>query len=136
MKRFFRPGAGILLCLSVVIVLFVAAWFFFLRESEPAVTVEAGVDLSLTRELEWCGRNPGPYSQPPENAYVPEGAQILSIEMVDEVLVVDYRLDSARYIVDYFSDGTIRKTARADESSMIYAVSSNQDGAEVINIDE
>lgn len=121
-----RKATCLLLALALV---------FPISFSASAASSEDFVDLSLVCELEWS-RNPRLFTDQNPDVYVPEGAQVLSIDIVDEVLSVDYKLDSVRYIVSYFPNGTVSKTARADGSNIVQSVSSDDNRIDRFDIEE
>ena len=64
--------------------------------------------------------------QNPLNAekYIPQGARCTEICLLPDVIIIDYRINNVRYLVSYYSDGTIEKTARSLDSDMLYTVTS------------
>lgn len=122
----FRKATCLLLALALV---------FPISFSASAASAEIPVDLSLVHELEWS-RSVQIFSVERSEVYAPEGAQIMSVDLIGEVFSVDYRLDFVRYIVDYYPDGTVSKAARADGSNIVQSVSSDVDGVHVIDIED
>lgn len=57
--------------------------------------------------------------------YIPEGAICTDVSVDEAVIYIDYRLDNVRYIVAYYEDGTVEKTARETGSADIYSIDSN-----------
>ena len=65
---------------------------------------------------------------------IPDGAEHVRIDIVGEVIYLDYRNKNARYIIGYRLDGTVEKTVRADNSNLIYYVDSNNLQPDVLKL--
>lgn len=66
--------------------------------------------------------------------YIPGGSWCTDVCILGEVLYIDYRLNDIRYIVAYYSDGTIEKTVRAMDGDKIYTVWSDKEGVEITDL--
>ncbi len=66
--------------------------------------------------------------------YIPEGAWCTEVSTNEVVVCIDYRIDDIRYIVSYYSNGTIMKDARAMDGDKIYTVWSNKEGVEITDL--
>ncbi len=96
-------------------------------------------DMSLENETAWLNQQQSQNKtimDSSEDVYVPDGARILSIDCINNNLVVDYRLGDVRYIVTYLWDGTIEKTARKTGSAVIQEASSSNGVIKTIDLDE
>ena len=108
----------------------------------------AEMDLSLTTEIAQAQvilnqfmrvRNGDVvFDNPQEVAaeYIPEGSWCTDVSRLGDVLYIDYRIDNVRYIVGYYSDGTVEKVVRDLESDNIYSVYSNTNVVECMNLQE
>lgn len=67
-------------------------------------------------------------------SYIPGGSWCTDVCILGDVLYIDYRLNDIRYIVSYFSDGTVEKTVRAMDGDKIYTVWSNKEGVEITDL--
>lgn len=117
----------------------------------PICAREAGpetVDMTLTVELEQaaevldCFFNENArnitYDNPQDAAdeYIPEGARCTDVSVIGEVVYIDYQLDGIRYLVAYYSDGSVEKVARAIEGDDMYSIDSIRNTVEQINLKE
>ncbi|MBO5165371.1 MAG: hypothetical protein IJ405_07965 [Lachnospiraceae bacterium] len=66
--------------------------------------------------------------------YIPEGAWCTEVSANEVVVCIDYRIDDIRYIVSYYSNGTIMKDARAMDGDKIYSVRSDKEGVEITDL--
>lgn len=96
-------------------------------------------DMSLENEIAWLNQQRAQNKttmDSSEDVYVPDGARILSVDCINNNLVVDYRLGNIRYIVTYLWNGTIEKTARKAGDDVIQQVSSSNDLIDAIDLAE
>ena len=68
--------------------------------------------------------------------YIPEGSWCTDVSRLGDVLYIDYRIDTVRYIVGYYNDGTVEKVVRDLKSDNIYSVYSNTNVVECMNLQE
>ena len=66
--------------------------------------------------------------------YIPEGAWCTDVSANEVVVCIDYRIDDIRYIVSYYSIGTVMKTVRAMDGDKIYTVWSDREGVEITDL--
>ncbi len=74
-------------------------------EAKQAETVLAayyadGADIEYDNAQEKC------------RDFVPNGAEVLSLSAIQEVVYIDYMMQDVRYIVGYRTDGSIEKSMR------------------------
>lgn len=117
----------------------------------PVYAIESStteMDLSLTTEItqaqdvlnQFMRVRTGDvvFENPQEVAaeYIPEGSWCTDVSRLGDVIYIDYRIDNVRYIVGYYSDGTVEKVVRDLEDDNIYSVFSNKDTVECMNLEE
>lgn len=66
--------------------------------------------------------------------YIPAGARYMDVSVIGEVVYIDYQLDAIRYLVAYYSDGSVEKIARPIGGDDIYSVDSIRNSIEHINV--
>lgn len=96
-------------------------------------------DMSLENEIAWLNQQQAQNKtimDSSKDIYVPDGARILSVDCINNNLVVDYRLGDVRYIVTYLWNGTIEKTARKAGDDVIQQVSSSNGLIETVDLAE
>ena len=95
--------------------------------------------MSLENEIAWLNQQQAQNKtimDSSKDIYVPDGARILSVDCINNNLVVDYRLGDVRYIVTYLWNGTIEKTARKAGDDVIQQVSSSNGLIETVDLAE
>ena len=114
--------------------------------SEVSEEIATGMDLSLDAEEaqkteiferfmnvivgDKIFENPQEIATP----YIPGGSRCTDVCILGEVVYIDYRLNDIRYIVAYYSDGTIEKNVREMDGDKIYTVWSNKEGVEITDL--
>lgn len=68
--------------------------------------------------------------------YIPTGAKCTDVSAIGEVVYIDYQLDGIRYLVAYYSDGTVEKVARAIGGDDMFSIDSNSNTVEQVNLKE
>lgn len=68
--------------------------------------------------------------------YIPEGASCTELCVIGETVYIDYWLDDTRYLVAYYSDGTVEKGIRKVGSDDFYTVKSTHPVPEHTNVAE
>ena len=113
------------------------------KEAEPET-----VDMTLNAELEQAvdvlnyffteNMQSLTYSDPQDvaNRYIPEGANCTDVSVIGEVVYIDYQLDGVRYLVAYYSNGSVEKVARAIGGDDMYSVDSISNLVEKVDLQE
>lgn len=108
----------------------------FYTHSSPAFASSPELDFSLTDEIaqaasvrdEFLTTRNGTetFSSPQLMAepYIPQGARCTDLSTIGDTVYIDYQLNNMRYIVAYYSDGTVQKGIRTIGSSDVYFVDS------------
>ncbi|MDE5818167.1 MAG: hypothetical protein K2I07_02460 [Lachnospiraceae bacterium] len=117
----------------------------------PACAQEAElptVDMTLTVELEqavdvlnyFFNENARSIAynnlQDVADEYIPEGAKCTDVSVIGEVVYIDYQLDGIRYLIAYYSDGSVEKVARPIGGDDMYSVDSIHNSVEHVNLKE
>lgn len=122
---------------------FIAVMALLLAGCREKLTVDPELDMSLDREREqWEqvreillaeAEKTGSETLPVELAapFIPEGARCLECGILGEAAYLDYQWEDARYIVSYFPDGVIEKTAVRGDGGAIHSVRTDQEGVQL-----
>ncbi|MDO4546779.1 MAG: hypothetical protein Q4D04_01635, partial [Clostridia bacterium] len=88
-------------------------------ESDTSIAIPTSGPYSLNTELQQCGEAfAALYNLDKKSAmsvaekYVPDGSSVLDVTSMGLVVHVDYKLNNARHIVTYRSDGSVYKVSR------------------------
>lgn len=102
----------------------------------PVSASSLELDLSIDREVSQSSavrsalfnyetkENPATDMKEIAQAYVPEKAHITDLCTIGNTLYVDYQLNNVRYLIAYYSDGSVQKNIRANGSDDVYAIDS------------
>ena len=129
-------------------------------ESKVTALSRSGIDLTLTSEIEQSKDIQSEFMSKPSmsknslsaasdsyvkefanpkkvgSKYIPAGGVCTSVSIIGEATYIEYIFNDVNYIVAYFNNGTVEKTARTIDGHDVYTVDTNSSNIQQLNIND